>query len=87
VHAFTFIRMALACDGSQLGVLTAAPGTLTNDFFLNLLTMNTVWSKKEGEEDVYEGKVISADSTQPPVGCGAPQGQHRHTTEPCGVDA
>jgi len=63
MYASTVIRMTLASDGSQLGVFTAAPGTLTNDFFLNLLTMSTVWSKKEGEENVYQGGVISADST------------------------
>ena len=43
LYASPVIRMTLVSDGSQLGVLTAAPGTLTNDFFLNLLTMSTVW--------------------------------------------
>ena len=37
----------------QHGVFTKRPGTLTNDFFLNLLDMNTTW-KKIGD-DVYEG--------------------------------
>ncbi|WP_137042561.1 catalase/peroxidase HPI [Pseudolabrys sp. FHR47] len=40
--------------GSKHGVFTKTPGKLTNDFFLNLLTMDTVWSHKDG--DVYEGK-------------------------------
>lgn len=40
-------------DGSQLGVLTAKPGTLTNDFFVNLLDMATEW-KPAG--DHYEGR-------------------------------
>ena len=31
------------------------PGTLTNDFFVNLLDMSTVWSKSEGE-GMYEGR-------------------------------
>jgi len=38
------------------GVLTRRPETLTNDFFLNLLTMDTVWAPKAGEEGVYEGR-------------------------------
>ncbi|GLQ53712.1 catalase/peroxidase HPI [Devosia nitrariae] len=38
------------------GVFTDRPGTLTNDFFLNLLDMATQWSPKEGEEGVYEGR-------------------------------
>ena len=39
-------------DGSQHGVLTHTPGALTNDFFVNLLDMNTEW-KPVG--DIYEG--------------------------------
>ncbi len=31
-------------DGSKTGVLTSRPGTLTNDFFVNLLDMSTEWS-------------------------------------------
>ena len=41
-------------QNTKHGVLTKNVGTLTNDFFLNLLTMDTVWSNKEG--DIYEGK-------------------------------
>jgi catalase-peroxidase len=40
--------------GSQAGVFTRRPGALTNDFFVNLLDMSTVW-KKAGEER-YEGR-------------------------------
>ncbi len=40
--------------GSDHGVLTDKPGTLTNDFFVNLLDMSTRW-QKAGEEGVYEG--------------------------------
>ena len=40
-------------DGSQHGVLTAKPGTLTNDFFVNLLDMATEW-KPTG--DNFEGR-------------------------------
>jgi catalase-peroxidase len=38
------------------GVLTARPGTLTNDFFVNLLDMSTQWSKSAQSEGVYEGR-------------------------------
>ncbi len=38
------------------GKLTNRPQTLTNDFFLNLLTMDTAWSPKAGEKGVYEGR-------------------------------
>ena len=38
------------------GVLTARPGTLTNDFFVNLLDMSTLWSKSAQTEGVYEGR-------------------------------
>lgn len=37
------------------GVFTTRPETLTNDFFLNLLDMATVWQPRVGEEGVYEG--------------------------------
>ena len=40
--------------GSKHGVFTARPGTLTNDFFVNLLDMGTVWQPAGG--DVYEGR-------------------------------
>ena len=38
------------------GVLTSRPGTLTNDFFVNLLDMSTQWSKSAQNEGVYEGR-------------------------------
>ena len=42
-------------DGSKNGVLTAQPGKLTNDFFVNLLDMGTAWKPVDGEEELYEG--------------------------------
>jgi catalase-peroxidase len=36
------------------GVLTDKPGTLSNDFFVNLLDMSTMW-KKAGTNGVYDG--------------------------------
>ncbi|UAB78861.1 catalase/peroxidase HPI [Erythrobacter sp. SCSIO 43205] len=43
-------------DGAKHGVFTDTPGTLTNDFFVNLLDMGTQWAPVEGEEYVYEGR-------------------------------
>jgi catalase-peroxidase len=42
--------------GSAHGVFTDAPGTLTNDFFVNLLDMGTEWTTSSSEENVYEGR-------------------------------
>ncbi|MFN8687176.1 MAG: catalase/peroxidase HPI [Acidobacteriota bacterium] len=41
--------------GAKHGVLTAKPGTLSNDFFVNLLDMNTKWTKSASQQGVYEG--------------------------------
>ena len=41
---------------SKHGVFTRRPGTLTNDFFVNLLDMGTVWQPLAGSEGVYEGR-------------------------------
>jgi catalase-peroxidase len=40
---------------SNLGVFTDRPGVLTNDFFVNLLDMKTVWKAKDDSEQVFEG--------------------------------
>jgi catalase-peroxidase len=42
-------------DGSDLGVLTDRPGALSNDFFVNLLSMNNEWRKSKDELGIYEG--------------------------------
>jgi catalase-peroxidase len=41
---------------SKHGVFTRRPGTLTNDFFVNLLDMHTQWQQVEGSEGMYEGR-------------------------------
>ena len=41
---------------SKHGVFTRQPGTLTNDFFVNLLDMNTQWQPSSTSEGVYEGR-------------------------------
>lgn len=42
--------------GADHGVFTSRPGLLTNDFFVNLLDMGTVWTKSESQEGIYEGR-------------------------------
>ncbi|QYJ80681.1 catalase/peroxidase HPI [Shewanella acanthi] len=42
--------------GVKHGVFTDKPGTLSNDFFVNLLDMSTKWSKSEKEEGIYVGQ-------------------------------
>jgi len=41
---------------SELGVFTEQPETLTNDFFVNLLDMDTEWQASSASEDVFEGR-------------------------------
>jgi catalase-peroxidase len=46
--------------GTQYGVLTKTPGKLTNDYFINLLDMNTKWEPSSDSENLFEG--IDRDS-------------------------
>jgi catalase-peroxidase len=41
---------------SKHGVFTKRPGTLTNDFFVNLLDMSTEWKASGSDKTVYEGR-------------------------------
>jgi catalase-peroxidase len=43
-------------DGSSLGVFTATPGSLTNDFFVNLLDMGTTWKPVSEDANTFEGR-------------------------------
>jgi len=43
-------------DGSKHGVFTDKPGTLTNDYFVNLLDLNTSWKSTSDSQDTFEGK-------------------------------
>ncbi|MFD7730253.1 catalase/peroxidase HPI [Kitasatospora phosalacinea] len=45
--------------GSQHGVLTERPGTLSNDFFVNLLDLGTTWAPVASDNTVYEGRDAS----------------------------
>ncbi|TGN23044.1 catalase/peroxidase HPI [Empedobacter tilapiae] len=42
-------------DGSKHGVFTDRPGQLTNDFFVNLLDMGTVWKATDETKEIYMG--------------------------------
>ncbi len=41
---------------SPLGVFTTAPGSLTNDFFVNLLDLGTTWQATSGDANTFEGR-------------------------------
>jgi catalase-peroxidase len=43
-------------DGSKHGVFTQQPGRLTNDFFVNLLDMNTEWKAMSDDRELFLGK-------------------------------
>jgi catalase-peroxidase len=43
-------------NGSQVGVLTEKPGTLTNDFFVNLLAMDTTWAPTGADSTTFEAR-------------------------------
>jgi catalase-peroxidase len=43
-------------SGSKAGVFTDRPGTLTNDFFVNLLDMSTEWKPTSGAADTFEAR-------------------------------
>ena len=47
---------ALNTSQSNVGVFTKRPGTLTNDFFVNLLDMNTEWTPTSGEAVTFQGR-------------------------------
>lgn len=43
-------------DNSKHGVFTKRPESLTNDFFVNLLDMDTAWTAKDEHQELFEGK-------------------------------
>jgi catalase-peroxidase len=49
---------------SRLGVFTDRPGTLTNDFFVNLLDMGTEWKTSTSSENEYEGRDRTTGATK-----------------------
>ena len=46
---------------SEHGVFTKRPGTLTNDFFVNLIDMNTAWQQSPAAEGVFHGRDRATD--------------------------
>ncbi|MEN9300990.1 MAG: catalase [Actinomycetota bacterium] len=42
--------------GSNLGVFTSKPGVLTNDFFVNLMSMDIEWKPTDKSEELFEGR-------------------------------
>ncbi|MFK8030195.1 MAG: catalase/peroxidase HPI [Gammaproteobacteria bacterium] len=50
------LRVVGANNGSEHGVFTDRPGTLSNDFFVNLLDMSTTWRAQSDADDVFEGR-------------------------------
>jgi catalase-peroxidase len=55
---------ALNAGQSSHGVFTNAPETLTNDFFVNLLSMETEWKPSASAENVYEGRDRATGDTK-----------------------
>ena len=51
-------------DGSQHGVFTDRVGTLSNDFFVNLLDMNTVWTPTDDSEELFEGRTRGSEAVR-----------------------
>ncbi len=51
-------------DGSKHGVFTDRPGTLTNDFFVNLLDLNIEWEPTSKDVEEFEGKDLSTGKTK-----------------------
>ena len=57
---------------SELGVFTDRPGTLTNDFFVNLLDMGTEWQASAWRENVFEGRDRASGETSAVKWTGTP---------------
>lgn len=49
---------------SQLGVLTTTPGSLTNDFFVNLLDLGTTWKATSEDANTFEGRDAATGETK-----------------------
>jgi len=48
--------LGVTVDGAAHGIFTRQPGVLTNDFFVNLLDMETKWQRSAGDPNVLEGR-------------------------------
>ena len=47
---------AINFDGSENGVFTTQAGALTNDYFLNLLDLNTTWASTSDAQNLFNGR-------------------------------
>jgi catalase-peroxidase len=56
--------LGVTAPGTSHGVLTDKAGTLSNDFFVNLLSPGTQWKASESEENVYEIKDLASGETR-----------------------
>jgi len=56
--------LGVNAGSSPHGVLTTRPGTLTNDFFVNLLDMGTQWQPADGASGIYEGRDRKTQATK-----------------------
>jgi catalase-peroxidase len=56
--------LAANAGGSTAGILTDRPGTLTTDFFVNLLDMGTEWKPSGSVENVYDGRARGSDDVR-----------------------
>jgi catalase-peroxidase len=54
--------LAANTGGSTLGVFTDRPGTLTNDFFVNLLDLGTTWHATSDAQETFEGRDASGNT-------------------------
>ena len=50
-------------NGSTHGVLTSNPGTLTNDFFVNLLELGTTWKATDDSQETFEARNAAGEVT------------------------
>jgi catalase-peroxidase len=51
-------------DGSKHGVFTQRPGVLSNDFFVNLLDINTKWAPVDDNNEIFEGRDVGSGETK-----------------------
>ena len=55
---------ALQVGDPKLGVLTTRPGTLSNDYFVNLLDMGVKWKAVDGQDNLYEARDRKTDAVK-----------------------
>ncbi len=56
--------LGVSAGGTSYGLLTDRPGTLTNDFFVNLLAPGTAWKASESQENVFDIRDLATGQTK-----------------------